>query len=92
MSAFVSPHSCYGRSIAGRLKSCYGDKPNTLISVVVVWIAGLQIGRHMIGVDPGQVLLKKRDSKSLSSVFALGAKKAQIVVRFMSRVGATEPV
>jgi hypothetical protein len=60
--------------------------------MIVAWIAGLQIGRHMLGVDPGQVLLEKRDSKAPASVFALDPQKAKVVVRFISRMGATEPV
>jgi hypothetical protein len=42
--------------------------------MIVVGIAGLQIGRHMFGVDSGQVFFEKRDSKTPSSVFASGPK------------------
>ena len=60
--------------------------------MIVVWIAGLKIGRHVLGIDPRQVLFKKRHAEAASPVFVRCPQEAQIVVRLMPRMSAAEAV
>jgi hypothetical protein len=54
--------------------------------VVVARIAGLEISRHALGVDPRQILFEKRHAEATPSMHVPGAQETQVVVRFVSRV------
>ncbi len=69
-----------------------GLEPDARVAVVVGRVRRLEVDRHPLGVDPGEVIGEQAHADPVASNVGMGVQQAQVVVRLLARVRRLEPV